>query len=102
MLIIKDQEQFDREVLRADKTVLVDFYADWCGPCRALAPLLEELDDPEKPYYIGKVNVDEMTELAQQYSVFSVPTILVFEKGDCVRRSTGLKNRRELEALLIP
>ncbi len=100
MLVIKSQEQFEREVLGADKPVLVDFYADWCGPCRALAPVLEELDDPSNPYYIGKVNVDEVTGLARQYSVFSVPTVMVFRNGDCVKRSTGLKNRRELEALL--
>lgn len=100
MLLPKTQEQFTSEVLKADKPVLIDFYAEWCGPCKAMAPLIEELDDPDKPYYVGKVNIDEMPGLAQQYRVSSVPTILVFKKGECVNRSVGLQNREELESLL--
>ncbi len=100
MLIIKTQEQFEREVLQADKPVMVDFYADWCGPCKALAPLLADMDNAANDYYIGKVNVDENPELASQYKVASIPTVLIFKNGECVNRSVGLTNRQELEALL--
>ena len=100
MLIIKTQEQFEREVLQADKPVMVDFYADWCGPCKALAPLLADMDNTANDYYIGKVNVDENPELASQYKVASIPTVLIFKNGECVNRSVGLSNRKELEELL--
>ncbi|MDY3251269.1 MAG: thioredoxin [Candidatus Choladocola sp.] len=100
MLFIKSQEQFEQEILHAEKTVMVDFYADWCGPCKAMAPLLEEMDDPDNSYDIAKINVDELPELAQQYRVVSIPTVLVFKDGSCINRSTGLQNRQDLEALL--
>ena len=101
MLLIKSQEQFEQEILHAEKPVMVDFYADWCGPCKAMAPLLEEMDDPDNPYDIAKINVDELPELAQQYRVVSIPTILIFKDGSCVNRSTGLQNRQDLETLLL-
>lgn len=100
MLIIKTQEQFERDVLKADKPVMVDFYADWCGPCRAMAPLIEEMDNTQDRCYMGKVNVDELPDLARQYKVASVPTVLVFQNGVCTGRSVGLSNREELERLL--
>ena len=99
MLIIKTQEQFEQEVLNADKPVMVDFYAEWCGPCKAMAPLMEELDGAQDRYYVGKVDVDELPDLARQYKVASVPTVLAFKDGDCVNRSVGLSNREELEGL---
>lgn len=100
MLLIRSKEQFELDVLRADKPVMVDFYAEWCGPCKALAPLIDEMDQPESPYYMGKVNIDELPELAAQYRVSSVPTVLVFKSGECVNRSVGLKNRQALESML--
>lgn len=100
MLNIENLEQFERDVLRADKPVLVDFYADWCGPCKALAPLLEEMDKEADGYYIGKVNVDALPELAMQYRVASIPALLVFKDGKCIERGLGLMNRKELEELL--
>ncbi|MCD8348601.1 MAG: thioredoxin [Lachnospiraceae bacterium] len=102
MIIIKTQEQFDLEVLKADKPVLVDFYADWCGPCKALAPLIEELDQEAEGegYSIAKVNVDALPELAQQYRVASIPTILVFREGTCVERNVGLASKDELKQLI--
>ncbi|MCD7883520.1 MAG: thioredoxin [Lachnospiraceae bacterium] len=96
MIIINTQEQFDLEVLKADKPVLADFFANWCGPCKALAPLIEELDQEAEDYLVAKVNVDDLPELAQQYRVISIPTVLVFRGGACAGRSVGLTGKEEL------
>ncbi|MCD7763702.1 MAG: thioredoxin [Lachnospiraceae bacterium] len=100
MIIINTQEQFELEVLKADKPVLVDFYADWCGPCKALAPLIEELDQEAEDYLVAKVNVDDFTEIAQQYRVASIPTVLIFRGGACVERNVGLTSKDELLKLV--
>lgn len=98
---INSSEQFETEVLRSDGVVLVDFYAEWCGPCKAMAGLLEELDRAADAYRIVKVDIDEQQELAAQYRITSVPTFLVFKSGEKVARSVGMKSRRELEQLLL-
>lgn len=100
MLEIENMTEFEKKVLNADKPVLVDFYADWCGPCKAIAPLIEELSDNAESYYVKKVNVDDFPNLALQYRVASIPTLLVFKDGACVNRGLGLMNRTEVEALL--
>ncbi len=100
MIIIKDKEQFNREVLQALQPVMVDFYADWCGPCKALAPMMEKLDEDADGYSIAKVDVDALPELAQAYRVSSIPTVLVFRGGECTARNVGLVSREDLEKLL--
>ncbi|MCD7813223.1 MAG: thioredoxin [Lachnospiraceae bacterium] len=100
MILIKTQEQFDLEVLKSDTPVMVDFYADWCGPCKALAPLIEELDQEAEGYAVAKVNVDAIPELAQQYRVASIPTILIFRDGICAERNVGLASKDELKQLI--
>ena len=92
---------FETEVLRADKLVLVDFWADWCGPCRMLAPVLEEIArEHEGELQVGKVNVDEEMSLAQQFGVTSIPMLLLFKDGQPVAKSVGYRPKAELEALL--
>lgn len=96
------KDNFETSVLRADKPVLVDFWATWCMPCRMIAPVVEELaGDVEGRAYVGKVNVDEEGELAQRYRVNSIPTLIVFENGQEVRRSVGVQNKAALEKLLL-
>lgn len=80
---------FQAEVLESDKKVLVDFWADWCGPCRMLSPLVDQVAEENANIKVVKVNVDEENALAMKYGIMSIPTLLVFENGQEVKRSTG-------------
>jgi thioredoxin 1 len=94
-------ENFDEEVLRSDKPVLVDFYAEWCGPCKMMAPVIDELaGEMEGEAVIGKLNVDDAPQTAGKYGVQSIPTVIVFKKGEEVNRAVGFKNKEDLKALL--
>lgn len=99
-IVYANELSFRSEVLQSRVPVLVDFYADWCGPCRALGPILEELAEETKDAKIVKVNVDESPQLASQYGVSSIPSLLVFKDGRIVARQTGLAGKQQLKALL--
>lgn len=90
------KDNFDQEVLHADKPVLVDFWASWCSPCMALAPTVDELADEQTGIKVGKVNVDEQPELAKQFRVMSIPTLMVFKDGDLARREVGGRSKEEI------
>ena len=93
-------ENFDSEVLKAEGTVLVDFWATWCGPCRMLSPIVDEVASEHPDVKVGKINVDEQPELAQQFGIMSIPTLLVFKNGEKVQESVGLIPKEKVEALL--
>ena len=90
-------ENFKEEVLNSEKPVLVDFYADWCGPCNVMAPVIEELaKELEGKAKVGKINVDENSDIAVEYNVMSIPTLIVFKNGKEEKRLVGLRDKEEL------
>ena len=100
-MLTLEEKNFEEEVLKTDKKVLVDFYADWCGPCKMMSPIIDdiakELDGKVK---VGKVNVDNNQELAIQYDVMSIPTIMVFENGKSIKTFVGVTDKQEILEVL--
>lgn len=99
--VILTKENFETEVLKSDIPVLVDFWATWCGPCMMLSPVIAELaEELEGKVKVGKVNVDEQNELAMQYHVASIPTLLLFKNGELAKTSVGFMPKAEIIANL--
>ena len=99
-VITLTKENFEQEVLRSDKPVLVDFWASWCGPCRMVSPIVDEIAEERSDIKAGKVNVDEQQMLAAQFSVMSIPTLLVFKNGQVVNQVVGARPKQQILALL--
>jgi thioredoxin 1 len=95
-----DDNNFDAEVLQSSEPVLVDFWAPWCGPCRMIAPVVEELAGENAGIKIGKLNVDEAPGAAQSYGVSSIPTLMVFKNGEVVERFVGVQPKSKLQQAL--
>ena len=84
----------------AEKTVLVDFYADWCGPCRMMSPIIDKVAESRPDVFIGKINVDEEQELAQQFGIYSIPTLVVIKDGQVTEQTSGTKTVAQILAML--
>jgi thioredoxin 1 len=97
MAVIKvDLNNFSEEVLKSEKPVLLDMYADWCGPCMMIAPTLKEIADEYPQYVIGKVNVDEEIALAQNFGIVSIPTLILMKDGQAVDSLVGLRSKEQI------
>ena len=97
MSVLKlDVNNFEEEVINSNCKVLVDFYADWCGPCKMMSPVIDEIADENTAVKVGKINVDDNQELAMKYSVMSIPTIMIFENGIPKKRFVGVTDKNEI------
>ena len=94
------KENFDKEVMQAQGTVLVDFWAAWCGPCRMIAPAVEKIAEEHPEVKVCKINIDDEQELAIRHGVMSIPTLMVVKNGEIVNTAIGLRPKEEIEALL--
>ena len=88
------------EIKNSDKLVLLDFYADWCGPCRMVAPILHEIAEERSDIIVGKINVDEEEDLAAAFGVYSIPTLVVMKNGSIVRQTSGARPKAQILAML--
>ncbi|HAC32605.1 MAG TPA: thioredoxin [Treponema sp.] len=96
MEITLTESNFEQEVLKSDKGVLVDFWASWCGPCKMLAPVVAEIAEEHPEIKVGKVNVDDEGELAQKYGIVSIPTVMFFKDGELKKTSVGFVPKETL------
>jgi thioredoxin 1 len=95
-----NRENFRQEVLESEKKVLLDFWASWCGPCRMVVPIVEEIAEERPDIVVGKINVDENPDLAAQFEIVSIPTPVVLEQGEVINRAVGARSKQGILALL--
>lgn len=96
MEITITKDNFESEVLKSDKPVLVDFFATWCGPCKMLMPTIDEIANEHSEIKVGKVDVDENMELAKEFKVFSVPTLIAFKDGKVLKQMVGVQSKEQI------
>ena len=100
MAVLKVTKNNFNDVLASEKTVLLDFYADWCGPCRMVSPIVDEISEERDDVLVGKINVDEESELAEKFSVFSIPTLVVLKNGEVLEQSVGARPKAQILDML--
>lgn len=100
MSLVITKENFESEVLKSDKPVLIDFWAAWCGPCKMLSPVIDEIAEERSDIKVGKINVDEQPELASQFAVMSIPTLIVFKNGEVANKSIGVQPKDAILSML--
>ncbi len=99
-LIHITKDIFETEILKSEKPVLIDFFATWCGPCRMVAPTIEEIAEEHPEYVVGKVNVDEEGALAQAFGIVSIPTLVVMKEGQVTSQAVGVRTKEQILSML--
>ena len=97
--VIVNENNFN-EIKNSEKTVLLDFYADWCGPCNMLAPIIKEIAEEYSDYVVGKINVDDQPELAMEFRISTIPTLVVMKNGEIVNQSVGVRTKQQILEML--
>ena len=100
MAVINITKENFEQIKNSEKTVLLDFYADWCGPCRMVSPIVDEIAEENPQFFIGKINVDEEPELAAMFDISSIPTLVVMKQGQVVNQSSGARPKQMILAML--
>ena len=100
MSIMINSENFETEVLKSDKTVILDFYADWCGPCKKMKPVVEAIAEENAELKLGTINVDDSPELAAKFKIMSIPTLVVMKNGQVANTSVGVINKQKILELV--
>ncbi len=93
-------ENFDQEVLKSEKPVLLDFFATWCGPCRMVGPFIDQIAEEKNDIKVGKIDVDQEGDLASRFQIFSIPTLIVMKDGEVLQKATGARSKDEILAML--
>lgn len=93
-------ENFDQEVLQSEKTVVLDFWASWCGPCRMFTPIIEKFAEDNPDVEVGKVNVDDESALAERFNIMSVPTLVIMKNGEVVKKNAGVITKEAIEEMI--
>ena len=94
------KENFENEVMKSEQVVLLDFFASWCGPCRMVSPIIDEIAEENSDIMVGKIDVDAQSDLATQFQVYSIPTLVVMKGGKILAQSTGAKNKQQILDML--